>query len=250
MESVINVLSKFKSNLDNILNDYNSKVSDIEQEEKFIQTLGDVVNYSKSDCLLLPFYDETILNRVLERVFPLSSEKNKIKTAKYLIEASKKVDKEQFPQYNNAVKDLEEINTKLSEYYNNLLSDESLKNDKENYLNKIDSYESIINIIEDDNFTALIENIDILEETVKLCNLSNEEINELLNIAINSNLKYLDETGIIINDDNDIINMKNENDKIQEEIRDLSNLLGNDWEALWNLKIIWLNYFLILFMTN
>ena len=104
----VSVLSKFKLDLEKIISEYKDKVSEIETEEEFIMTLGDVVNYCKSDCLLLPFYDEEILSKVFERVFPLSSnEMNKIKTAKYLIDASKTVDKGNFPQYNDFVKDLE-----------------------------------------------------------------------------------------------------------------------------------------------
>ena len=80
MDSVKDIMSKFKDNLDKIIVDYKNKVSDIEKEEDFIQVLGDLINYSKSDSLLLPFYDETILSRVFERVFPLSNtEINKLK---------------------------------------------------------------------------------------------------------------------------------------------------------------------------
>lgn len=230
MDSVISVLSKFKNCLDSIVEDYKNSVSDIEKEEDFIQTLGDVVNYSKSDSLLLPFYDETILSRVFERVFPLSSsEKNKIKTAKYLIEASKSVDKDHFLQYNTAVKDLESINGKLEEYYNKLLSNNDLKTDKENYLNKINLYSNLSGIIGEEEFTALISDVDMFEEVIKLCDLTTDEVNILLNVAIKSNLKYLDADGVIAIDvDSDIIDMKKENDKIQEEIKDLSNLLGNE----------------------
>ena len=128
----VSVLSKFKLDLEKIISEYKDKVSEIEAEEEFIMTLGDVVNYSKSDCLLLPFYDETILSKVFERVFLLSnSEMNKIKTAKYLIEASKSVDKGNFPQYNDSVKDLEQINSKLSSFYDKLLSNDDLAKDKE-----------------------------------------------------------------------------------------------------------------------
>lgn len=229
MDSVKGVLSKFKNNLDNIINDYKTSVSDIEKEEEFIQTLGDLVNYSKSDSLLLPFYDETILSRVMERVFPLSSsEKNKVKAAKYLIEASKSVDKSNFLQYNNAVKDLESINKKLSDYYNKLLSNTELKSDKENYLTKIDLYTGIFDMIGEDEFLSLISDIDLFEELINLCDLSKDEINVLLNVAIKSNLKYLDSQDIIIDDNSDIVDLKNENDKMQEEIRNLSNLLGNE----------------------
>lgn len=236
MDSVKSALSKLKKNLDSIINDYKNSVSEIEKEEEFIQVLGDVVNYSKSDCLLLPFYDETILSRVFEKVFPLSSsELKKIKTAKYLIEASKSVDKSNFLQYNNSVQDLEEINNKLSSTYEELLSDEHLKNDKENYSNKISLFSGLLDIIGDDEFSALISDIDLFEEAINLCKFKDEEINTLLNVAIKSNLKYLDSNGIISEDvHSDIADMKNENDKMQEEIKNLSNLLGNEQEDLWN----------------
>ena len=237
MDSVTNVLSKFKNSLDSIINDYKEKVSEIEKEEELKEMLGDIVNYSKSDCLLLPFYDETMLSKALEHIFPLSStEKNKIKTAKYLIEASKDVDKEQFPQYNTAVKELNEINKKISDYYEKLLTDDKSKSEKETLLNKINLYTELYEKINDEEFTSIIDNTDIFKEAVETSKLSNEEISILLNIAIKSNLKYLDASGIVTNDNNDIISMKNENDKMQEEIKDLSSLLGK--EDLWNLKTI------------
>lgn len=229
MDSVTNVLSKFKNSLDSIINDYKEKVSEIEKEEEFKEMLGDIVNYSKSDCLLLPFYDETMLSKALERIFPLSStEKNKIKTAKYLIEASKDVDKEQFPQYNTAVKELNEINKKISDYYEKLLTDDKSKSEKETLLNQINLYTELYEKINDEEFTSIIDNTDIFKEAVETSKLSNEEISILLNIAIKSNLKYLDASGIVTNDNNDIISMKNENDKMQEEIKDLSSLLGKE----------------------
>lgn len=230
MDSVKSVLSKLKKKLDKVIDDYKNSVSEIEKEEEFVQVLGDVVNYSKSDCLLLPFYDETILSRVFEKVFPLStSEIKKIKTAKYLIDASKSVDKSNFLQYNNAVQDLEEINNKLSSVYEEKLSDDKLKNDKENYVNKISLYSDLASIIGDDEFTALISDIDLFEEVIDLCKFKDEEVNTLLNIAIKSNLKYLDSNGIISEEvHSDIIDMKNENDRMQEEIENLSNLLGNE----------------------
>ena len=102
MDSVEEVLSKFKNGLEKVINNCKDSISDIEKEEEFIRNLGDLVNYSKSDCLLLPFYDETMLSRIFEKIFPLSTtEMNKIKTAKYLIEVSKSVDKENFQQYND-----------------------------------------------------------------------------------------------------------------------------------------------------
>ena len=82
MDSVRGVLSKLKRGLDSIIDEYKKSVSDIEKEEEFVQVLADVVNYSKSDSLLLPFYDETILSRVIDRLFPSSSYMKKLKTAK------------------------------------------------------------------------------------------------------------------------------------------------------------------------
>ena len=157
MDNEMYIISKFKSNLDSIITDYKDKISHIEEEEDFIITLGDVVNYSKSDFLLLPFYDETILSRVFGRVFPLSNtEYNKIKTAKYLIDASDSVDKSHFPQYNDSVKDVESINKKLNKFYEKLLSDDKLKNDKEDFTNKIERYSSISNLIDEKGFTSLL----------------------------------------------------------------------------------------------
>ena len=225
MDNEMYIISKFKSNLDSIITDYKDKISHIEEEEDFIITLGDVVNYSKSDFLLLPFYDETILSRVFGRVFPLSNtEYNKIKTAKYLIDASDSVDKSHFPQYNDSVKDVESINKKLNKFYEKLLSDDKLKNDKEDFTNKIERYSSISNLIDENGFTSFIEDVDLFEEVINLCELSNEEINVILNEAIKSNLVFLDSNGVIVDDDID--DMKKENSKIQSEISDLSNLLG------------------------
>ena len=76
MDSVRGVLSKLKRGLDSIVDEYKKSVSDIEKEEEFIQVLGDVVNYSKSDCLLLPFYDETILSGVIEIKFYIFDHSN------------------------------------------------------------------------------------------------------------------------------------------------------------------------------
>jgi len=228
MDNVMDVLSKFKDNLDSIISDYKEKISEIEKEEEFIVTLGDVVNYCKSDHLLLPFYDETILSRVFERVFPLSNiELNKIKTAKYLIEASKSVDKESFPQYNEAVNDLDGIFKKINKSYNKMLSDESLKKNKEEFSSKIDSYSKIYSIIDTNCFSALIEDVDLFEEIIGACKLSEDEINVLLNVAIKCNLEFLDSAGVLIEeDDTDIKNMKEQNSKFKSEINDLNNLLG------------------------
>jgi len=228
MDNVKGVLSKFKENLDSIIEDYKNKLSDIEKEEDFIVTLGDVVNYSKSDNLLLPFYDETILSRVFERVFPLSNnEYNKIKTAKYLIDASKSVDTGHFPQYNDAVRDVESINDKLSKYYDKLLSNDSLKKDKDEYSSKIESYSKVLSFISDDGFTSLIDDVDLFEEVINVCNLSIEDINIILNIAIKNNLNFLDSSGVLVDDvSSDIVEMKEQNNKFKSEISDLNNLLG------------------------
>jgi len=224
----VSVLSKFKLDLEKIISEYKDKVSEIETEEEFIMTLGDVVNYSKSDCLLLPFYDEEILSKVFERVFPLSSnEMNKIKTAKYLIDASKTVDKGNFPQYNDSVKDLEQINSKLSSFYDKLLSNDELAKDKENYSLRIENFSKVYDCIGDDKFNHLIEDVDLFESIINECDLSKDEINLILNIAIKSNLEFLDSSGVIVDESvEEITNMKKQNDKFQDEISDLSNLLG------------------------
>ncbi len=229
MDNVMDILSKFKSSLDSVICDYKSKISEIEDEENFIMTLGDVVNYSKSDCLLLPFYDETILSKVFERVFPLSNvEFNKIKTAKYLIESSKSIDKSHFPQYNDSVKDVSVINEKLSEFYDKLLSNDKLKRDKDEYSSKVLSYSSIYDKILDDSFGSLIDDVSLFHEVIDSCNLSFEEINVILNVAIKSNLSYLDSNGVIVDDDADIVDMKEQNSVFIDEINDLSNLLSDE----------------------
>lgn len=235
MDSVKDILSKFKDNLDKIIVDYKNKVSDIEKEEDFIQVLGDLVNYSKSDSLLLPFYDETILSRVFERVFPLSNtEINKLKAAKYLIDASKNIDKGHFPQYNECVKDVEDINKKVNKYYEKLLSNDELKIDKEEYNSKITSLSYIFDIIGDDKFIGLIEDVDSFEEAIKMCKLDDEEVNVILNVAIKSNLEFLDSNGVVI--DNIDSDMMQENSIIQDKISDLSNLLENEQEVFMELK--------------
>ena len=229
MDSVRGVLSKLNRGLDGIIDEYKRSVSDIEKEEDFIQILGDVVNYSKSDCLLLPFYDETILSRVFDRLFPSSSYMKKLKTARYLIDASKSVDKSNFLQYNNAVKDLEEINGKLIKIYDEMLSNDKLKTDKENYLNKINLYSDFSVTISDDEFTAIISDIDLFQEIVELCNFKEDELNILLSCAIKCNLKFLDSNGIITTEvHSDIADMKSDNDKKQEEINNLSDLLETE----------------------
>ena len=229
MDSVRGVLSKLKRGLDSVIDEYKKSVSDIEKEEDFIQILGDVVNYSKSDCLLLPFYDETILSRVFDRLFPSSSYMKKLKTARYLIDASKSVDKSNFLQYNNAVKDLEEINGKLIKIYDEMLSNDKLKTDKENYLNKINLYSDFVVTISDDEFTAIISDIDLVQEMVDLCKFTDAELNILLSCAIKCNLKFLDSNGVITTEvHSDIADMKSDNDKMQEEINNLSDLLETE----------------------
>lgn len=234
MDSVKDIMSKFKDNLDKIIVDYKNKVSDIEKEEDFIQVLGDLVNYSKSDSLLLPFYDETILSRVFERVFPLSNtEINKLKTAKYLIDASKDIDKGHFPQYNECVKDVEDINKKVNKYYEKLLSNDKLKSDKEEFNLKVNNLSYIFDIIGENKFIGLIDNIDSFEDAINECDLSEEEINVILNVAIKSNLEFLDSNGVVLDVDSE---MKEENNIIQGKISDLSNLLENEQEVFMELK--------------
>ncbi len=233
MVNVIDVMSKFKSNLDSIINDYKNKISDIEKEEDFIITLGDVVNYCKSDSLLLPFYDETILSRVFDRVFSLSNvEFNKIKTAKYIFESSESIDKSHFPQYNNSVNDVQDINDRLSKYYDKLLSDEKLKSNKDDYSLKVESYSKMLNIIGEEKFNGYIDDVNLFEEVINACSLSNDEVNLILNIAIACNLEYLDSSGVFV-DNEDIVSLKEENNKFQDEISDLSNLLVDEQEGLY-----------------
>ena len=217
MENVKDVLSKFKDNLDGVIVDYKNKISEIEKEEDFIHVLSDLVNYSKSDSL----------SRVFERVFPLSSnELSKMKTAKYLIEACKDINKDKFPQYKEAVSDVEEINRKINSFYEKLLSDDNLSSEKDELNSKVDKFSIVFNNIGSEKFNGLIEDIDTFEETVNCSDLSDKEINVLLNIAIRSNLEYLDSNGIVVNDvDNEIVE---ENNIIQDKISDLSNLLGDE----------------------
>ena len=229
MDNVKDIMSKFKKNLDKIIVDYKNRISEIEKEEEFIQVLGDLVNYSKSDSLLLPFYDETILSRVFERVFPLSTtELNKIKAAKYLIEASKDVDKRHFPQYHDAVKDVESINKKVNKFYEKLLSNDKMKVEKDETILKIEKFSKILSIIGDDKFNGFIDDVDAFEEANNLCDMSKDDINIILNVAIKSNLEYLDSNGILIEDVQDINDMKEQNNVIQDKISDLSNLLGDE----------------------
>ena len=58
--------------------------------------------------------------------------------------------------------------------------------------------------------------------------ISKEDINILLNVAIKSNLEYLDSNGVIIDNVEDIDAMKEQNNVIQDKISDLSNLLGDE----------------------
>ena len=229
MDNVKDIMSKFKKNLDKIIVDYKNRISEIEKEEEFIQVLGDLVNYSKSDSLLLPFYDETILSRVYERVFPLSdTELNKIKAAKNLIEASKDVDKGHFPQYHDAVKDVESINKKVNKFYEKLLSNDKMKVEKDETILKIEKFSKILSVIGDDKFNGFIDDVDAFEEANNLCDMSKDDINIILNVAIKSNLEYLDSNGILIEDVQDINDMKEQNNVIQDKISDLSNLLGDE----------------------
>lgn len=229
MDNVKDIMSKFKKDLDKIIVDCKNRVSEIEKEEEFIQILGDLINYSKSDSLLLPFYDETILSRVFERVFPLSAtELNKIKAAKYLIEASKDVDKGHFPQYHDAVKDVESINKKINKYYEKLLANDKMKKEKEDLSLKIEQFSKVFVVIGGDKFTGFIDDVDVFEEVINLCDMHKDDINIILNVAIKSNLEYLDSNGVIIEDVEDINDMKEQNNVIQDKISDLSNLLGDE----------------------
>lgn len=230
MDNVIDIMSKFKTNLDSAIVDLKDKVSEIDKEEEFIASLGDVINYSKSDSSLLPFYDEKILSSVFERVFPLSTtEINKVKAAKYLIESSKSIDKKNFPQYNEAIKDIASINKKLVKFYDKILADDSLRKNKDDLNLKIQNYSAFYDNCTEEGFSRIIDNVDLFEEIVNLCDFSKDEINDLLNIAIKCNLSYLDSQGVIIDEvDDDIAHMKKQNDKFQDDISDLSNLLGDE----------------------
>ena len=74
----------------------------------------------------------------------------------------------------------------------------------------------------------LIDDVDSFEEAINLCDISKEDINILLNVAIKSNLEYLDSNGVIIDNVEDIDAMKEQNNVIQDKISDLSNLLGDE----------------------
>ena len=110
-----------------------------------------------------------------------------------------------------------------------MLSNDKLKTDKENYLNKINLYSDFAVTISDDEFTAIISDIDLFQEIVELCNLKDEELNILLSCAIKCNLKFLDSNGVIATEvHSDIADMKSDNNKIQEEINNLSDLLETE----------------------
>lgn len=228
MDNKVEIFSKFKNNLDNYINEYKNKLEEIASEEEFIQSLGDLINYCKSDVLLLPFYDEEILTSILNRIFPLSNnEINKIKTAKYLIEASKTIDKSHFVQYNKSIKEIETIFNNINTYYENKLNDETIKTNKEDYESIVNNYTKIYEKIEGQNFNNIIDDVDLFEQVLKDSSLEMNEINIILNTAITDNLKYLDNNGIInVEIDNDIKDLKEENNKIQKDISDLNDLLG------------------------
>lgn len=228
MDNVKELLSRYKSSLDNFICDYKNKVASIEEEENYIKLLGDVVSSCESDILLLPFYDEEVLSDVFKHVFSLStSEFSKIKTAKYLIEASKNVDRDSFLQYKNAVKDVEKIYDRLKKNYKKLSKDDKLVLDKKNYLSKIDEYSSISLIIGDDSFSKLIDNVVLFKETLYLCDFNVDEIDLILSTAIKSNLVFLDSGVVSLSGKDESTSMKEQSDIIQNKISDLSNLLEN-----------------------
>ena len=110
-----------------------------------------------------------------------------------------------------------------------LLSDDKLKKDKEEFESKVDSYSKLFEIIDEEKFNGLIEDVDVFEEAIDKCKLSKDEISLILNIAIKCNLEFLDSSGMVVDDvDDDINNMKEQNNKIQDQISDLSNLLGDE----------------------
>ena len=85
-----------------------------------------------------------------------------------------------------------------------------------------------MSIIGDDKFNGFIDDVDAFEEANNLCDMSKDDINIILNVAIKSNLEYLDSNGILIEDVQDINDMKEQNNVIQDKISDLSNLLGDE----------------------
>ena len=223
MNNVKDILSSFKSTLNNIISDYKEKVSDIEQEEAFNVVLSDFVNYCKSDILLLPFYDESILRSIFEKLFDsVDEEFSKIKTAKYLIEASKSIDKSNFPQYNDSIEEIEDMYDTIKSAYEKRVHDSSLASNKEKYTSIINNYSIIYDLIGYDGFNALIEDVDVFEQAINDCDLSLEDVSVLLSTAIVSNLTYLDGNGVVsVNNDNFI-----DNSLLESNIQDLSNLLG------------------------
>ena len=85
-----------------------------------------------------------------------------------------------------------------------------------------------MSVIGDDKFNGFIDDVDAFEEANNLCDMSKDDINIILNVAIKSNLEYLDSNGILIEDVQDINDMKEQNNVIQDKISDLSNLLGDE----------------------
>lgn len=221
MNNVRDVLSKFKDNLDGIITNYRVKVSDIEKEEDFNRVLSDFINYCESDVLLLPFYDETLLGRIFDRVFSDSlDEIKKVKTAKYLIDASKSVDTSNFPQYNDSVSKIKSIFKSIDSFYRDRVENSTFASDKENYNSIISSYSVIFDLIGIDGFNGLIEDIDLFERVINDCDLQSSDINEILSVAIVSNLGYLDRSGVV--DVNDV----SDNSLLESNINSLSNMLG------------------------
>ena len=223
MSNVNDILASFKSSLYNIISDYKDKVIEIEQEEEFNVVLSDFVNYCESDILLLPFYDVSILEKIFERVFDsVDDEFSKIKTARYLIEASKSVDKSHFSQYNDAVDSIKDMYSTIRDFYEKRLHDSSLASDREEYSSIINDYSIIYGLIGDDMFNALIEDVDLFERAINGCELSLEDVSVLLSTAIVSNLAYLDGNGVVsINNEYFI-----DNSLLESNIQDLNNLLG------------------------
>ena len=100
-----------------------------------------------------------------------------------------------------------------------------MKSDKEEFNSKVNNLSYIFDIIGENKFIGLIDNIDSFENAINECDLSEEEINVILNVAIKSNLEFLDSNGVVLDVDSE---MKEENNIIQGKISDLSNLLENE----------------------
>ena len=109
-----------------------------------------------------------------------------------------------------------------------MLSNDDIKVEKEDAISKVERFTGIYDIIGDDKFNGLVDDVDSFEEAINLCDISKEDINILLNVAIKSNLEYLDSNGVIIDNVEDIDAMKEQNNVIQDKISDLSNLLGDE----------------------